>query len=168
MATTLAQNSNLPFVSIRSTCLLTSGSSPAVISGLVDQKPAVGITVGSTAGKVNACISQSFSVTSGTPLTINVSTALDPLGNAAGMVHVSSIVVENNSVIAGQIFTVGGGTHPVLGSDQMTVQPNGGIGCIVNPNPGYAVTGASADTITITVAAGTGVSGKITVMGRTA
>lgn len=168
MATTLTQNSSIPFVHMRATCVLTGGSIPAIIQSTVDHNPNTVVSVGSTAGKINACISQPFTITSGTPLTINVASGLDPLGNAAGMVHVSSVIVENDSVTGGQDFTIGGGTHPVLGSDQYTSQANGGVACVFNPSPGYTVSGGSADTLTITVGAGTAVPGKVTILGRTA
>jgi hypothetical protein len=117
---------------------------------------------------VDRCFSESFTVTAGTPLTINVSSATDPIGSALGMVHVTSVVVENDSTTAGQDFTVGAGTHPVLGTDQGTAQANGGVFCVLNPNPGYSVVSGTSDTLQISVASGTNVAGKITIFGRSA
>jgi hypothetical protein len=90
------------------------------------------------------------------------------MGNALGMVHVTGVLVENDSTTAGQDFTVGGGTNPVLGTNQGTAQANGGVFCIVNPSPGYSVVGGTSDTLQISVAAGTNVAGKITILGRSA
>ena len=163
MATTLSN----PSVNAQVRCNLSSGAAPAVVGSTVSQSPNTTLTVGSTAGSVNACISEAIAITSGTPWTYNVSTGLDPLGNAAGMVHVNAIIVYNLSATAGQILTVGAGTDPVLGSDSYTVQP-GGVAYVVNPSPGYSVVGSSSDTLTITVAAGTSVPVQVTVLGRTA
>jgi hypothetical protein len=164
MATTLTN----PSASVQLKCQLTSGAIPAVVTSQVNHQPNLGLGAGSTAGNVDRCFSEPFSVSSGTPLTINVTTALDPLGTALGAMHVTAVLVENDSTTAGQIFTVGGGMHPVLGTDQGTAQANGGDFLVVNPNPGYAATGGSADTLTIAVAAGTNVAGKVTILGRSA
>jgi hypothetical protein len=166
MASTLTQ----PILSLRASASVAQGSQPAMEIATITQTP-TGITAlmgGSGAGHVNTCISEAATITTGTPCTMNVVSGLDPLGNAAGMFRVTCVVVENNSVTTGQIITVGAGTHPVLGSDQFIVQPNGGTGCVCNPNPGYLVTGGSADVVTLTVAAGTAVPFKITIFGNNA
>ncbi len=162
MATTLSQ----PSFSINARALIASGTFPLLQSTITHQPTTSGLGAGSTAGNVDRVIQQTLAITSGTPVTINVGTALDPFGTAAAMVHVSLILVESLSTTAGQDFTVGGGTHPVCGSDQLTVQANGGVGILYNPNLGYAVTGSSADVLTITVAAGTAVAGRVTIFGR--
>jgi hypothetical protein len=149
-------------------CQLTTGAAPAVVSSQVNHQPNNALGSGNSAGNVDRCFSEPFTITSGTPLTINVSTALDPLGNALGMVHVTSVLVENDSTTAGQDFTVGGGTHPVLGTDQATAQANGGMVYILNPNSGYSVVSGTSDTLQISVASGTSVAGKITILGRSA
>jgi hypothetical protein len=88
--------------------------------------------------------------------------------NPVGMLHVAAILVENDSTVAGQDMTIGGGTHPISATDSGFAQANGGVHLMWNPNPGYAVTGGTADTVTIAVAAGTNVPGKITILGRSA
>lgn len=80
----------------------------------------------------------------------------------------TSVLVENDSTTAGQDFTVGGGTHPVLGTDQGTAQANGGAFFVFNPNPGYSVVSGTSDTLQISVASGTSVPGKVTIFGRSA
>src|SRR5665213_1684044 len=148
MPTTLSQTTSIPLVNIRSVCTLQSGSTPPVVTtAAVDHRPAITLTAGTAAGQVNACISESFSITSGTPLTINVSSALDPLGNAAGMVHVTSVIVENDSVTSGHDMVIGAGTHPVFGTDQYTAYAKGGVAAVVNP-VGFPVVGGTSDTIT--------------------
>lgn len=163
MSTTLSN----PVLAVSAKVTITSGTFP-VLSSFINYTPAISVGVGSTTGNVNAIIQSNLSITSGTPFTVNVASGLDPFGTAAGMVHVSTIIVENDSTTTGQDFTIGGGTHPVLGSDSHLCQANGGVVFVCNPSPGYAVTGSSADTLTITVAAGTSVAGKLTILGRTA
>jgi hypothetical protein len=157
-----------PNASVQLKCQLTAGAAPAVISSQVNHQPNISIGAGNSAGNVDRCFSESFTVTAGTPLTVNVSSATDPIGNALGMLHVTSVLVENDSTTAGQDFTVGAGTHPVLGTDQGTAQANGGVFCVVNPSPGYSVVSGTSDTLQVSVASGTNVPGKITVFGRSA
>jgi len=78
------------------------------------------------------------------------------------------ILVENDGTTAGQDMTIGGGTHPISATDSGTAQANGGVHLTFNPNPGYSVVSGTSDTLTITVAAGTNVPGKITILGRSA
>lgn len=157
-----------PAITAQFKAQLTAGAAPAVVTSQVNHVPAVTLGPGNSPGNVDRCLSEPFTVTAGTPLTFNLTTALDPIGNALGMLHVTSVLVENDSTTAGQDFTVGGGTHPALGTDQGTAQANGGVFCVVNPNPGYAIVSGSSDTLQISVAAGTNVPGKITILGRSA
>jgi hypothetical protein len=157
-----------PSLSITLKAQLTSGSSPAVVASQVSHSPSGAISAGNSAGSTDRCYSTSFQVTAGTPLTINLTTAFDPMQNAIGMVHVCGILLENDSTTTGQDMTIGGGTHPLSASDSGLAQAKGGIYLMWNPNPGYTVTSGSADTVTITVASGTNVPGKITIFGRSA
>ncbi|MGD0540591.1 MAG: hypothetical protein ABSB33_03635 [Tepidisphaeraceae bacterium] len=164
MSTTLSN----PQVSIQLKCQLTAGAAPAVVTSQVSHQPNIALGAGNSAGNVDRCFSEPFTVSAGSPLTVNLSSAVDPLGNALAMVHVTSVLVENDSSTAGQDFTVGGGTHPVLETDQGTAQANGGAFLVTNPNPGYSVVAAASDTLQISVASGTNVPGKLTILGRSA
>jgi hypothetical protein len=164
MSTTLSN----PSASVQLKCQLTAGASPALVSSQVNHQPNISLGAGSTGGNVNECFSEAFTVSAGTPITISLPSANDPLGNALSFVHVTSVLVENDSTTAGQDFTVGGGTHPVLGTDQGTAQANGGAFFVFNPNPGYSVVSGTSDTLQISVAAGTSVAGKVTIFGRSA
>ncbi|MDP9175548.1 MAG: hypothetical protein M3O30_17030 [Planctomycetota bacterium] len=157
-----------PSLSLSLKAQLTSGASPAIAGSQVNHSPPFAIGAGSTPGNVDRCYAAPFTVSAGTPLTINVSTALDPLQNTTGMLHVSAILIENDSTVAGQDMTIGGGTHPISTTDNATAQANGGAHLMWNPNPGYTVTAGAADTVTISVAAGANVPGKITILGRSA
>ena len=164
MSTTLSN----PTISLAIKASLASGAAPAPIGSIVNHAPSVALGAGSTAGNVDRCYSTAIAVTTGTPLTLNLISALDPLGNALAMAHVTAVLLENSSNTAGQDFTIGGGTNPALGSFAGIAQANGGACLVCNPSPGFAVASGSADTITIAVAAGTDVPGKITVFGRSA
>jgi hypothetical protein len=157
-----------PSITAQLKCQLNAGASPAVALSQVNHLPVITPGAGNTPGNIDRCISEPFTVTAGTPFTLNLSTALDPLSSAAGFVHLSAILIENDSTVAGQDFTLGGGAHPALGTDQATAQANGGVILLTNPAPGYPIVSASSDTLQITVAAGTNVPGKITLLGRSA
>ncbi len=161
MSTTLTN----PKVTLAVLATLNSGAAPAPAGAQINQSPAFAIAAGSAVAQVDRSYSAPFTVASGTPLVINLITALDPLGTAAGMAHLSVLLVENDGTASAGILTVGAGTHSAIGSDQFTVQPNGGVGFLCNPNPGYAVVGSSSDNITITCASGT-ITGKISALGR--
>lgn len=84
-------------------------------------------------------------VVDGTPYTINLSTGTDQYGNTIGMVHMGRLHVAHTGNTG--LLVIGGGTHPVMGSDQVTLQP-GGSTVINNAGVGYqvasgAITGVS-------------------------
>jgi hypothetical protein len=167
MATTLsAHNVVNPTVGATFASFIFATGIPASAAPTVQQ--ADSLTVGSSAGQVNCGYSANISVTSGTPFTFNLLSGNDQYGNAVAMVHLCALLFINNSATTAQIFTVGAGTHPAMGSDQGTAQANGGCVYWYNPNPGYGpLVAATNDTITITVASGTSVSGTLIALGRT-
>lgn len=121
--------------------LNSSTSSVAALSGLVRvSSPATQRTIGNAVGQIDRCYGYSGNVTAGTPFTINLSSGTDLLGNSLAMVHASRIhAVHGGST--GRI-TVGGGTHPVMGSDQAILTPGGS--CVFDGiGGGYVVTGTS-------------------------
>jgi hypothetical protein len=164
MPTTLSN----PIASLQLKCQLNGGAVPALVSSQVNHQPNTALGAGNTGGSIDGCFSGPFTVSAGTPLTISVTSINDALGNPITFVHVTSVLVENDSTTAGQNFTVGGGTHPVLGTDQGSAQANGGAFLVLNPNPGYSVVSGTSDTLQISVAAGTNVPGKLTILGRSA
>lgn len=141
--------------------------SPSLLSSL-------GLTLGNSAGQVNQAYPHTLAITSGTPYTINLSTGTDQAGNTIGMVHVAMVLVVNLSTTTGQDFTIGGGTDPVLGTDQLTCKaaaitpgsPN--VATFLDQQTGYSVVASTSDTLKIVVAAGTAVPGAIIVLGRNA
>ena len=131
------------------------------------QQQVVPAALGSAANQFNVAFGATIPLATGTAYTINLLTGDDGFGNVIGMVHCGCVIVVNYSTTAAQIITVGGGTHPVLGSDQYTVQANGGTAFILNPAPGYSVVTSSSDTLTLANASGTASVGLL-VLGRNA
>lgn len=164
----------MPFVITNSGLLITMnisgtmswGAAPAPASAPLGDATNFSLAVGTGAGQANAIITQDGTINTGTPNTVNVITGLqtDQL-TAAAMAHVLAIYFENLSSTPADIVTIGGGTHPLIGSDQCTVNAGGAI-LIYNPNPGYAITSGSADTLTFGVAAGSGVPYQLVIVGR--
>ena len=166
MATNKLSNLNLAAML---SATLTGGSVPAYISSAISEPPTQQsgpqLTVGNASGQVDVVYCGNFTITAGTPLTINLGTCLDPLGGNASMLHVAVIIVANTNSSGGNL-TIGGGTDPVLGSDVNTIMP-GGVIFKINQSPGYPVVASASDTLTITASIGT-VTGRITVLGRDA
>lgn len=120
---------------------MASGSGLAALTGKVSlASPATQRTVGNAAGQEDRCYVYTGNVTAGTPFTINLSSGTDVFGNALGMVHVTRVHVVHQGT-TGKIV-VGAGTHPVMGSDQGTLQP-GGSDIFDNGGYGYVVTGTA-------------------------
>ena len=157
-----------PQISLAVSALLQAGAAPAIGQWLIDQSPPMSVSIGSSAGQVQRSYSAPISVVSGTPFTLNLISGLDPSGAALGFSELVLWLLENDSVTTGQNLVLGGGTHPVLGSDQATVfpgiSPSVGVGFGFNP-VGWTVTGGSTDTLTITAATGT-IAGKLTLFSR--
>lgn len=161
MSTTLVT----PKVAIAATSQTTSGVAPATVVGTVAQSTTWAPTVGTAVGNVNLLYSAAQTVTNGTPLVLDLTSLTDPNGNAVVFAHVQAIVVTNNSIVAGQDLTIGGGTNP-LSTDLHTAQANGGAAAIIAPNPGFAVVGSSTNNLKVVVAAGTTVPFSISIYGR--
>jgi hypothetical protein len=144
---------------------LAGGAAPAPSTSNVNHSAALTPAVGGSAGQVNKIYSAAFTVTTGTPLSIDLTALTDPLGAALNFTNVAAILISNDSVVAGQDFSVGGGTNGLFTAAPNIIAANGGMYLLANPNPGITVDGTHK-IITITVAAGTGVGGKITVLGH--
>jgi hypothetical protein len=150
-----------PSVSIMTSCLLQMGSSPVHYSS-VNQYPQIYLSAGSSNGQVDKCYSAPFTVTNGTPLTINLSTGCDPFGNTLFMNYITHLLIENDATTTGHDMTLWGGSNPVLPSDSVSIHSLGGCYAWTSP-VGYPIT--SNINVQITIAAGTA-SGKITILGR--
>lgn len=162
MSTTVAS----PSIKISASAALSSGAAPAPANSNAAPSLSSSPAVGSSAFNVNKVISQAFSITSGTPFTIDLNAATDPLGGSVSMSVVTDIILQNLSVTAGEDMTLGGavsnfiiGALPVLAKGQ----PQGSGICLRGIE--LAVDGTHK-ILEVTIAAGTAVAGQITVMGR--
>jgi hypothetical protein len=165
----------VPRVKISFAATLTSGDS----SGMTNAFPNVGTQsigiippVGVAAGDISNVYNIAGVVTSGTPVTYDVTSLTDQLGNAINLARVQGVFGMNLSTTTGQIITITGGTSNPLFTDSYTIQPNlsgAGSGVIGswNPSPGFAVDGTHK-TIKVTVATGTNVPFEIAIVGCSA
>jgi hypothetical protein len=161
MATTVAS----PALAASVTANLTGGAPPAPSQSPVNHSYNPTLTVGAAAGQSNKVYSAPFTVTTGTPLALDLTTLVDPLGGALNFSAVTSILITNDSTTAGQDFTIGGGTNGLFTAAPNIVAANGGAYFISNPTAQITVDGTHK-ILTIAVAAGTGVGGKVTIVGR--
>lgn len=129
---------------------------------------------GTTIDNADRIYMKRHTIATGTPLALDLSGGLtDLVGNVITMVKVTGIIVVNNSVTAGEILTIGAGSTPLINwiaasGDAVKVGP-GGMLCQLDPSvAAYAVTGATADILTIAAAAGATVSVDVIVVGRSA
>jgi hypothetical protein len=130
-------------------------------------------TNGTAINQADRLYSARHSIASGTPLALDLAGTLEnPLGETVTFAKVLGIIVVNNSTTAAEILTVGAGSNPIstwvaASGDGVQVGPNG---FMANVNPslaGFAVTGGTADILTITSASGT-ISTDIYILGRSA
>ena len=154
-----------PAISCAITCNMSGGAAPAPATAVINDATARQATVGSSAGNVNKIYSAVFTVTNGTPLVFDVTSLTDALGNALNFGTVYAIKITNSSTTAGQDFTLYGGTNPILAASTELCYANGGVKLLDTGTTGIAISG-SVKTIQITVAAGTGVAGVITIIGK--
>ena len=154
-----------PQVSAAIVSTITGGASPAPSTANVNHAAARTPTVGSGAGNVNKIYSAAFTVTNGAPLSLDLTALTDPLGQANNFGTVYSILITNDSTTAGQDFTCFGGTNGLIATSTELCYANGGAKLLDTGTTGITVDGTHK-IITIAVAAGTAVPGKITVIGK--
>jgi hypothetical protein len=147
---------------------ITAGLASGLLSGTVTHEPAQQTpAVGTNAGNVNLLYSADFTVSSGSPLTLDLSSIADAAGNTAIFGHVTCWLVENRSTNAAELMTLGGGSNALIpartGAD--VIQANGGFDLMAAPTG--IVRDATHKTFQIAVASGTAVPGRLTILGRT-
>lgn len=140
---------------------------PVQNSSKIQQNLTFTPATGNGVGGWDRCYSTLITVTHGTPLVINLTSGLDPLGNALVILHLMAVELSNGSTTSGQDFSMGGGTNPV-NSDVRSVPANGGWDLWQLGSIGLVIVPSTNDQITITVAAGTAVPGQLTIFGRSA
>lgn len=154
-----------PRVSAAVLATVEASAAPVKTVAYVDHKSDQTMTVGSGAGEANKNYSSEFTVSSGTPLDLDVTALVDKVGTAIVFTEVQTIFITNGSTTTGQDMTIGAGTNPLFAADPNPIKSKGGVKLIHNPNPGITVSG-SVKTLRITVAAGTNVAGHVTIQGR--
>lgn len=153
-----------PQISAAISASLGSSSGPASTNTNIQHSIAKQRTVGTAAGNVNKVYSAAFTVDTGTPITIDLTTAADPQGNAQNFGTVYDIIIENSSSTTGQIMTLFGGSNGLVATGTLLLNPGGAI-AYTGGSVGITVD-STHKLIQISVAAGTGVAGRITVLGK--
>jgi hypothetical protein len=155
-----------PTVKLSVSANLSTGAAPAPSSSVVNQGITGSPTVGSAAFNVNKVISKAFTITTGTPYSIDLNASTDPFGVAVSMTKVTDIILTNLSTTAGQDMTLGSS----VSNSFMGAMP---VDAVAQPTlSGICLRGiektvdATHKVLEITVAAGTAVAGQITVLGR--
>src|SRR3954464_9895168 len=84
-------------------------------------------SVGTPAGSVNLEYTNSFTLASGTPLSLDLTSLVDVGGNTVTFGHVNCILLENLSIVSGENIAIGGGTNGVFTLDPTVARANGGF-----------------------------------------
>lgn len=120
---------------------------------------------GSGDGQANNLSGNTLSITSGTPVVLNLNTLTNPDGSACSFTDLLYVAFWNYSTTVGQDLVVGGGSDPVVsvwGSGNLTVLANTDGTAVAmfatTAATGWAIDLSTACTFKLTVAAGTGVS----------
>ena len=118
-------------------------------TGLGTNNP-VSIATGLVAGQFAWMVSLTLNVISGTPYVLDLdATFNDICGQAVvGATNLCFWEVMNNGAVGN--IVVGGGSNPVLGSDQITVGPSlstqiTGVASNLNTNPGWVIGSGAAN-----------------------
>lgn len=117
------------------------------------------------AGEMNLIYSAAFSVATGTPLVLDLSSLLDPVRGSVVFLHINDIFITNDDTVAGHDLTIGGGTAPLFAASPNLCYAPGGYWAVGSGSAGIAVNASTAHNLQIAAAAGT-VTGKITIIGR--
>lgn len=143
---------------------MSSTSGAAATTTNIQHKPATAYQVGATAGKVQYAYSSTLSVTAASDQTIDLTALTDPQGNSITIAAWTDILIENLSTTTGEDFTVGGGTTPIFATEGEPIRAMGGHLKVSNPQ------GETVDSthklLKFSVAAGTDVQVKVTILGR--
>jgi hypothetical protein len=142
---------------------LQSGTAPALSAATIAQSPAPTLAQGSSSGQVQAGTIILLSIVSGTPYILNLLTGLDVLGNALNLTTLVGFQLTITSSGSGTL-TVGGGTDPVLGTDQYTCQAGGTLQT-VQPGTGFPVVTSASQNLQIVSSSGT-ITAILTLFGR--
>ena len=123
---------------------------------------------GNAADQVDLVYSDSYSVTSGAPITFDLAGSLTSLldGSAVTFTGIRGFVVTQKTGTGA--LQIGAGSNPLINwvaaaGDAVKIGLNGFLG-IANPTDAYAVTAGTGDVLTLTASAGT-ITGDILIWG---
>lgn len=145
-----------------------AGVAGATGSLTYNQNVSQALAVGNAAGQANKAYQAALTVTSGTPLVVDLASLTDANGATITFAHVTTVIITNGSTTTGQDLTIGAGTNPLSVNITGVASANGGFMISHNPAVGYVYNSSTAHTIQIVVAAGTSVPLTITILGRDA
>jgi hypothetical protein len=149
-----------PKISLATAVDAVAGRLKATIRDALNLAP----SVGTNAGQINFAVApQVVAVTSGAPLTIDLTAAVDVGNGVVALAHVVGYLFRNNSAVAGQNFTLGGGANPVHAADVVAIPPGGFVFRWVD---GMLPVAGGTKNLQIAVAAGAAVPGTLTLYGR--
>jgi hypothetical protein len=109
---------------------------------------------GSTAGSSDGSFTLAGSVTSGTPVSINLLALTDVFGNAITAGHVVSLKITNTSASGGNL-SHGGGTNPIYAAFPVALSPGSTIGFSDASASLMPVVGSSTQNLQLTASTGT-------------
>lgn len=122
----------------------------------------INFPLGNAVGQADGAFAGNVSVTNGTPLVIDLTNPAGTSGLAvvgvaavASSSHLMSLNIQNNSTTIIQIFTVGGGSNPIIAAMTWTIGPGGIIA--LGDKTGLAIASGTKN-LELQVASGTGVS----------
>jgi hypothetical protein len=118
------------------------------ISSVAQSKPGAG----TGAGNADGVSVLTGSVTTGTPVVINLTALKFPVGDAITAAYLAGLTIQNTSPSGGTL-TYGGGTYPVIAAG-VPLGPLDGFMQSFNGNP-QIITGGSTNNLTLAASAGT-------------
>jgi hypothetical protein len=145
---------------------LSDGLSPPVVTASINHTVNPSLPVGSSSGSVDIEYHTPVTVSSGSPLVLDLTNLTDPLGNAITFAVVTAILLTNDSTTTTNDLSLGGGTHPLIATCPLPAQASGGAVAFLAPAAGLTVSSGSTNNLQISAAAGSAVPGKLTILGR--
>jgi hypothetical protein len=150
----------------------TQASPSSKVADNTASTPGLALQGSTTQGTWDWVFSQTYTVASGSPLSINLGSGFnDPIGRSIAAVNVCAGKITNTSGTAGNDIIVGGGSNPLMGADTFTVGAATtnlpslpGIYAFQKPEPGYIV-GSGANVLKIT-AVQNSITITVTLMGN--
>lgn len=123
---------------------------------------------GSGVGQMNNMSGNSVSITSGTPLVLDLNTLTNPDGSACAFTDLLFVAFWNYSTTAGQNLVIGGGSNPIIsiwGSGNLTVigntQGTAVASFATSAATGWAINLSTATTLRLEASSGTLTAGYV-------